>query len=621
MNTQRGLQGNILIVDDVPDNLELLSRILTKRGCEVRSVERGAMAVEIAQTGWAELILLDINMPEMDGFQVCQKLKAHPRTSSIPVIFLSASDRVLYKINAFALGGVDYITKPFQIKEVVARVKTHLQLRNLHKTLAEEVEKRTAELTKALNKANAANHAKSLFFSQMTHELRTPMNAILGFTQIMQRDKSLNPEQYEQLRIINQSGEHLLALINDVLEMSKIEAGCSTLEKSDFDLYQLLNGIAEMLKPKAKAKGLKFSVEKTTNLPQYVTTDQQKLRQVLINLLANAVKYTEEGRVTLRVANLEDQTKSNTKLLFEVEDTGQGIAVHELDTLFQPFIQTKTGKKSQSGTGLGLSISRQYVELMQGNIGVSSIEGKGTIFNFDIEVNLAKPVDLDKEPPKRVIGLISNQFKYRILVVEDKWENRYLLVKLLISVGFEVRYAVNGKECLEIWESWSPHLIFMDMQMPVMDGYEATRRIKANIQPNQSVIIIALTATAIKQHREKMLSVGCDDFMSIPLTQNLLWEKIAKHLNVQYVYEESVLSSNLEPESVKFSLTPASLKLMPTEWITQLHYFATAADSEQISQLLNQIPPENTSLAEALQDLVDNFCFEQIVDLANKSLN
>ncbi len=627
MDSQQVGQGNILIVDDVLDHLELLSKILTKKGYQVRSVDQATQALEIVQSGWAELILLDIGIPKMDGFQICQKLKTDPSTNSIPVIFLSASDRILYKINAFAVGGVDYITKPFQIKEVLARVHTHLELRNLQKTLEEQVKARTIELTKALEGANAANHAKSLFFSQITHELRTPLNAILGFTQIMQRDKTLNPEHQEQLRIINQSGEHLLGLINDVLEMSKIEAGCSILEPSDFDLYQLLNEIEAMLRFKAQAKGLEFIITKAENTPQFITTDQQKLRQILINLIANAVKFTETGKIIVRVATSKLNPQKQLKLLFEVEDTGQGIAASELPRLFQPFTQTKTGKQSQSGTGLGLSISRQYVQLMQGDISVNSLEGKGTTFKFNIQANLAPAIESTPKTKQRIVGLMSKQSKYRILVVEDHWENRYLLLKLLTTVGFEVLQAANGQECLELWESWSPHLIFMNMQMPVMDGYEATKRIKANAR-DQKVVIIALTATEIKQHRQEIFAAGCDDFINIPFSEELLWSKIAKHLNVQYIYEQLVPTEQLRshvlyksPADKKLDdlkLVSSLLKSMPTYWVAQLHYLAQAADGRRINDLIGQIPCESSFLADFLQDLVDNFCFESIIELIDR---
>ena len=601
-------QDKILIVDDVLDNLDLLSRILTRRGYAVRSVERGFEGIAIAQSGWADLILLDINMPEMDGYEVCQKLKADPNTSSIPVIFLSALDQVLDKVNAFSVGGVDYITKPFQIKEVVARVKTHLQLRNLQKNLSTQVAFRTRDLTVALQEAKAANSAKNIFFSQITHELRTPMNAILGFVQLMQRDKSLSREHLEQLRIINHSGEHLMALINDVLEVSKIEAGRLVLEKNNFDLYRMLQGIEEMLRLKAQSKNLNFIIERDDNLPQYVQTDEQKLRQVLINLLANAVKFTQEGQITLTITyNLQKPHQ----ITFAVEDTGYGIAANELTTLFAPFVQTEAGRKSQSGTGLGLSISRQYVQLMGGDITVDSTVNQGSTFSFDIQVDLGQPISQILEK-RRVIGLEPNQATRRILVVEDRWENRQFLTRLLEMVGFIVKEAVDGKEAIAIWSSWSPHLILMDLQMPVMDGYEATQHIK---RLDQSVVIIALTASNFKEQKQFILSSGCDNLMNIPFQEEDLWLKIAQYLQVKYIYEQSTPASTAQLRSESLILEPETLSIMPPEWNKQLHYFATAANAKEILALLEQIPDEHCEVVEAIAKLVDNFCFEQIMDL------
>ncbi len=383
-------RDNILIVDDVLENLDLLSRILTKQGYTVRSVDRGDAAIIIAKTGWADLILLDINMPEMDGYEVCRRLKEDETTSFIPVIFMSALDEVLNKVNAFSVGGVDYITKPFQIKEVVARVKTHLQLRNLQKDLETQVASRTIELATALQEAKSANSVKNIFFSQITHELRTPMNAILGFVQLMQRDSSLNSEHQEQLRIISHSGEHLMALINDVLEVSKIEAGKLILERSNFDLHQMLRGIEEMLKIKAQTKNLDFAIQKSNRVPQYIQTDEQKLRQVLINLLANAVKFTQKGQVVLKI---DYNQQIPHQISFEVKDTGSGIAPEEIEHLFTPFFQTQSGRQSQSGTGLGLSICHQYVQQMGGEIKVESEVDRGSTLSFNIQAELGYSYD------------------------------------------------------------------------------------------------------------------------------------------------------------------------------------------------------------------------------------
>ena len=601
------IRDNILIVDDVLENLDLLSRILTRRGYTIRSVEGGKAAIAIAKTGWADLILLDINMPEMDGYEVCRHLKEDERTNSIPVIFMSALDEVINKVNAFGVGGVDYITKPFQIKEVIARVKTHLQLRNLQKNLETQVASRTIELATALQEAKAAGSAKNVFFSQITHELRTPMNAILGFVQLMQRDTSLNAEHQEQLQIIRHSGEHLMALINDVLEVSKIEAGRLVLEQNNIDLYRLVEGIQEMLRLKAQAKNIDLIIRYSDRVPQYIQTDEQKLRQVLINLLANAVKFTFQGEVRLTINhNLQKPHQLN----FEVRDTGSGIAPEELDTLFIPFVQTQTGRQSQSGTGLGLSICQEYVELMGGKIEVESQVDCGSSFSFTIPIQIGKPT-IPVLESRRVIGLQPGQIAPKILVAEDRWENRQFLVRLLEMIGFEVKEAVDGSEAIAIWSDWSPDLILMDLQMPVLDGYEATQHIKRS---DKSVAIIAITASQFKEQKRFTLSSGCDDLINIPFKEEDLWAKIALYLNIEYIYDTPIQTKCMLPVSQDGDLK-CDLSIVPAEWIEQLRNNAIAANAREIDNLLKQISEQHPELARAIASLVDNFCFEQIIEL------
>ncbi len=483
------------------------------------------------------------------------------------------------------------------------------QLKESFEQLETRVEERTVELNQSKQLAEAANHAKSEFLANMSHELRTPLNAILGFAQIMNRDSSFPPQQQENLGIINRSGEHLLSLINDVLDMSKIEAGRTTLTANAFDLYDLLNTIQEMFKLKAAAKGLQLGIEYDAKLPQYVYTDESKLRQILLNLLGNAIKFTSAGKVNLIVQGKQGSDRHYT-LSFAVEDTGLGIAANELDSLFEPFVQTEAGRNSGQGTGLGLPISRKFVQLMGGDITVSSTLGKGTTFRFDIQVETVPAIEL-KSPHQRVIGLAPGQSEYRILVVDDRYENRRLLTKLLTPIGFQVREAENGQEAIALWQSWEPHLIWMDMRMPVMNGYEATKHIKSHLQ-GQATAIVALTASILEEEKAIVLAAGCDDFVRKPFREEVIWEKMAQYLGVRYIYEQKEEFTQTVPE---LFLQPSSLEVMSAEWIEKIHYAATQLDAAQMLELIAQIPEKHTALAQALRQKVNDFDFDQILNL------
>ncbi|WP_228061081.1 MULTISPECIES: response regulator [unclassified Coleofasciculus] len=652
-------QGNILIVDDTPENLQLLSATLSERGYKVRGVVKGQMAIRAAKSAPPDLILLDIRMPEMDGYQVCEHLKADPTTVEIPVIFISALDEVLDKVRAFAIGGIDYITKPFQVEEVLARVENQLTIRRLSQKLQaqnQQLQQEIQERRKAEKAAEDASQAKSEFLANMSHELRTPLNAILGFTQVMSRDAELNTEQRDYLSIINRSGEHLLELINDVLDLSKIEAGIISLYESCFDLYRLLDTLEEMFQIKAIQKKLQLIVSVDANVPQYIKTDAKKLRVCLINLLGNAIKFTEFGTVTLRVSVAGDITdelltkgslaKENDKLStprtvkilqFEVEDTGLGIAPEELDSLFTAFMQTETGRNAAEGTGLGLSITQKFVQLMGGTIGVSSVLGEGTTFQFNINITEANAPDIATKPRRRVIGLESNQTPYRLLIVDDTQENLLLLLKLLEPIGFEVREAENGAECVAVWERWQPHLIFMDTRMPVMDGLEATRQIRTRerdlplstnppaAQPLKT-IIIALTASAFEERRVEILAAGSDDFVRKPFAEDIIFEKIAEYLGVRYVYEalppSSITSRRINVIAKTFDeVFQSELAAMPSGWIAKLHQAANQLDEESIYQLIQQLPDSKATLAETLMELLKEFRLDVIIQLTEPIIN
>lgn len=517
------------------------------------------------------------------------------------------------------------------------RKQMEQELRQINADLERRVDSRTFDLQQAMEAAQAANRAKSTFLSNMSHELRTPLNAILGFSQLLNRSNSLDLEQQEQVGIINRSGEHLLNLINDILAISKIEAGRITLTVESFDLHCLLKNLEDMFRLQSAAKGLTLTAEVDPAVPQYIQTDDSKLRQVLINLLGNAIKFTDHGGIILRVQIAQPERgvapDSQPLLLrFAVKDTGIGINLAEHATIFEPFGQTQAGQKAQSGTGLGLPISRQFVQLMGGELSLTSTPGQGATFAFTIPVATIQASDLPAPlPSQRVIGLAADQPSYRLLVVEDNPENRRFLAQLLRLVGFEVQVAENGQEAVDLWQSWHPDLIWMDIQMPVLDGYQATRQIRSleqqvtSCQPSalaspapktlasKATKILALTASAFEDERAAILAAGCDDFILKPAIEGLLFEKITEHLDVHYLYQ--ALAEADAAGAATYSLSAAALHVMPLDWIAQMHRAACIADDSLMLELLDQIPADQIELAQALRSLILDFELDRLIEL------
>ncbi|MBM4430307.1 MAG: PAS domain S-box protein, partial [Chloroflexi bacterium] len=473
-----------------------------------------------------------------------------------------------------------------------------------------------SELQKARRAAESASQAKSTFLANMSHELRTPLNAILGFAQLMVDDPNLTGEQRQALGLINHSGEHLLSLINDVLEMSKIEAGRVTLKERNADLWGLLHGLEEMFRLPAEEKGLALSFQQAHDVPRSVVTDEGKLRQVLSNLLSNAVKFTQRGSVTLRVSLLPQLPAETAKqtLHFEVEDTGPGMTAEELAAVFKPFVQAAIGQQSHEGTGLGLSISESFVRLMGGHITVESHPRQGSLFQFDVQVGQVDAAQVQPGTPgQKVLGLAPGQPTYRLLVAEDREANRRLLVQLLTRLGFEVREAVNGQQALHIWEDWKPHLIWMDMRMPVLDGYQATRQIKAT-PAGQATVIIALTASAFEEDRDRMLAEGCDDVVRKPFRREEIHDMLQKHLGVHFLCEQEMVPAPAAPPTgVQEALTPAALAVLPARWARDLEQAALRADLSRILALGEEIRAQHGHLANALLAVANDFDYRRIL--------
>jgi PAS domain S-box-containing protein len=492
------------------------------------------------------------------------------------------------------------------IYDLTERKRAEEELRRYKEQLEDKVRLRTAELISARDAAEAANRAKSVFLANMSHELRTPLNAILGFSSLMRHKPEVTANQQETLAIINRSGEYLLRLINDILEMAKIEAGRLELGMTPFDLGAMVRDVVGMMRLRAEEKGLRLQLEQSSAFPRYIKGDEARLRQILVNLASNALKFTKEGGVTIRLGLRSD---GGPHLLIEVEDTGIGITPEDQKRLFHPFVQFgETGERM--GTGLGLAITRQLAELMGGSIGVDSTLGKGSIFRIRLPVELAAAADV--VPPKArawdVCGLAPGQPQFRILIAEDQRENQLLLMKLMTDIGLDTRLAENGQECVKLFQSWHPHLIWMDRRMPVMDGVEATHRIR-ELPGGNGVKIVAVTASAFKEQRQELLNAGLDDFVRKPYRIHEIYDCMAWHLGLKYVYRSSSPGAEAGAPA---ALTPAMLAVLPAALREKLRDALGSLDSKRIRALIQQGGEADPNLGRALTRLAENFDYAAI---------
>jgi len=524
----------ILIVDDSPSGIKVLNDALQSE-YQISATTSGEDALRLAKEQRPDLILLDIKMPGMDGYEVCRRLKADEETRSITVLFVTILNEVEDETRGLELGAVDYIVKPISPAIVRARVRNHMRLKMHQDRLEELVKERTLELAEAKLRAEKANAAKNEFLANLSHEVRTPMSSILGMTEMVLSGE-LNEEQRECLEMANEAGRTLLRLLTDLLDIARIESGKLSIDSYPFNVAKEITAILGLSQAQALKKGLEFEFQIDPNLPELINGDPGRTRQVLANLISNAIKFTDMGGVKVSIGNAappQDRSEPAQQkvLTFSVCDTGIGIEADKMSAIFQSFTQVDNSiTRHYGGLGLGLPIARELVKAMGGELWAESQPGKGSCFHFTLplasESLKAPPPKIGAEPSSKAPS------DRNILLVEDNEANRRLFQLMLEKQGFHVQLAENGRHALDVVAKETPDLILMDIQMPEMDGFEATRRIRTMLadSPKATIPIIALTAYARKGERQTFLDAGMNDVLPKPIRAQELSERLLRHL-------------------------------------------------------------------------------------------
>ena len=520
----------LLIVDDIPANIYALEDLLNDLDIEIYTALGGYRALELTLEHDFSVILLDVQMPEINGYQVAEAIHKNEATKNTPIVFVTANYcNQANVLTGYDSGAVDYITKPVNAKVLRSKVIIFTDLYRAQKSTE-------AVLRSAKVLADEANFAKSAFLANMSHELRTPLTAVIGYAEKIAHSDVSEEEKLKAAETIVRNGTHLLSIINDILDLSKIESGQMDVELLPQSVCGLINGIVDLLKPKAHEKGLKLDVVYETSIPKTIETDQIRLRQIIINLLNNAIKFTNEGKVEIRVSLVADKER----IRFEIVDTGIGISEELQQRLFKAFSQADISiTREFGGTGLGLVISKQLAQRLGGDISVQSEEGKGSAFALEVATGSLAKVDIISTPSNKLESEKQESLVQQpapqpeklcgdILLAEDCEDNRNLISFYLKRAGASVEIVKNGQEAIDKASSKDFDLILMDMQMPIMGGHRATQLLR---QKGCEIPIIALTAEAMKHHIERCMDVGCSDHIAKPFKHKNLIQVISKHLN------------------------------------------------------------------------------------------
>ena len=525
----------VLLIEDSAGDARLIRHMLsqsrtdefTLTWCE--SLDAGLQS--LAEQHF-DVLLLDLGLPGTWGLDTMRQLLAQPVKVPALVVMSGLTDEAV-ALEAIQSGAQDYLVKGEVTADLLSRAIRYA----IGRRQAEElVQAHTAELVVARDRAEVANRAKSAFLAAMSHDLRTPLNGVLGFAQLLQRDKNLTQRQQAGVNAIRQSGEHLLTLINDILDLAKIEAGKFELCPAVFDLPRYLDGLVELMGVRAKQKpALQLGADLSPDLPATLRADEKRLRQVLLNLLDNAIKFTERGAVTLRVG-----PSGLHALRFEVQDTGSGMDAAQLSRLFRPFEQVGGLEDRNRGTGLGLAISRQFVRLMGSEIHVQSEKGEGTRFWFDLALDAAAEGETPAPESDRgsVVGYAGPRRK--VMVVDDVATNRALLLDMLGSLGFELCEAGDGAQALSQLDSSTPDLILLDILMPHVGGLETLERLRRR---RDQVPVIAISASASIDDKERSLSAGANAFLTKPINLQALMDQMGALLNLEWIQEVNAAPS------------------------------------------------------------------------------